>query len=106
MKHQIRAHQRIDTPPAPRDLEVIVRRLWTTEPISSAAERTSLLTELASIGLNLERIILREELRCARPGLDDDRSSAELAECDRRIQNLLVHWPRDVEARSPPLIAA
>ncbi len=106
MKHPILARPSMDARPEARDLEVTVRRLWTTEPRSSAAERTSLLTELASIGLALERIILRDETRSSRPEIDDDRRSAELAECDRRIQNLLVHWPRDLEARSPPLVAA
>jgi hypothetical protein len=99
MKHTI------DTPPAARELAGIVRRLWTTEPRCPPAERMSLLTELGSIGLALERIILRDENQSARPGIDGD-FRFDLAECERRIQNLLAHWPRDVGAPSIPLVAA
>jgi hypothetical protein len=59
--------QSIGTPTA-RELEAIVRRLWTGEPRWSRAERTTLLTELVAVGLALERVILRDETRTPRPG--------------------------------------
>lgn len=100
MNHQ--AH----TSPAARELEVIVRRLWTTEPRCPPAERTSLLTELGSIGLALERIILRDENQSTRTVTNDLLRPEHLAECERRIQHLLERWPVFPEARSPPLVAA
>ncbi len=106
MNHKIHTRQSIDAPPTARELEVIVRRLWTTEPRSSPAERTSLFTELTSIGSALERIILLDETRSARSGIDDDLCSADLAEYERRIRNLLACWPSDVGVPSPPLVAA
>ncbi len=93
-------------PPAARELEVVVRRLWTREPRCSPAERTCLLTELGSIGLTLERIILRDETHSTRTWIDDDVRVADLAECERRIRNLLDRWPEDREARSSQLVTA
>lgn len=104
MSHEFHTRSSSGTPTA-RELEVIVRRLWTTEPRCSSAERTTLLTELFSVGLALERIILHDETRRpARPATEELRS--ELAECERHIRNLLVYWPANIEARSAPLVAA
>ena len=104
MEHEIHTRQSIDRPTA-RELELVVRRLWTTEPRCRPTSRTSLLIELGSVGLALERIILRET-QSDLAGTDDDLSSADLAECDRRIRNLLAHWPDDLEARPTLLVAA
>ena len=95
---------RIDAPGAARELEVIVRHRWTREPRCSPAERTFLLTELGQIGLALERIILRDETRSARPSRDDDLRSADLAECERRIRSVLDRRPGNSEARFCPLV--
>lgn len=96
----------IGAPPTARELEVVVRRLWTREPCCAPAERTSLLTELASIGLALERIILHDETRSTRPATDDDVRAGDLAQCERRIRNLLDRWPGGCQVRSSPLVTA
>ena len=104
MSHKIHPRQSIGTATA-RELDVIVRRLWSIEPRCSPTERTMLLTELVSVGLAVERIILRDQTRTpARPATDGPR--CDLDECERRIQNLLDRWPRDHEARTSPLVAA
>ena len=100
MNHLIHSRQRIDTS-TPRELEAIVRRLWMTEPRCSVEHRSRLLIELGSVGLALERIILHDEARFDPTATDDRRRASDLADCDRRIRNLLVHWPGDDAASSP-----
>lgn len=95
MKHQI---------DAARELEAIVRRLWATDPQCSPADRTDLLSELGSIGLTLERIILNDEARTPIL-LGTEELQCELATCGRRISKLLYRWSWDVEPPTPPLIA-
>ena len=108
MNREFDAHPHADTTTTARELEAVVRRLWTTEPRCPPTDRISLLTELGSIGLALERIILSGETRHTGPGIDDQRRSADLAECDRRIRNLLPHWPDVVDVGGPAsrLVAA
>ncbi len=96
----------ISSPDAPRELEAIVRRLWTTEPRCSLQERAPLLTELAAVGLTVERIILRDEAQRDRSEIDDDLRAADLAACDRRVHDLVVRWSGDLATHSRLLAAA
>lgn len=80
---------------AARDLERHVDRLRTSEPQCESRQRTTILTELELISIELERVILRNENRDDRAGMNPDHAR-RVEQCAARLQSLLKYWPNQV----------
>lgn len=91
-------------PVSARDLEATIRWLRAEEPLCPPRQRTRLLIELATLSLDVERMILRNELH--HRALPEEAHERRIEQYARRLGRLMPYWPEPVDARVPVPAAA